>query len=118
MLSPHVYREEWEVAARLMPFGVTRAELLEVVRGVVAARADAVDDDPLSAAGQFAYIYGTRYTRALFRSKGYLPYRREGIEGFGILTAISRLFIRASMLPPLMTTIRERSQGKGPAPTA
>jgi hypothetical protein len=81
MLAPRIYGEDWEVDARLQSFGVTRAELLEVVRGVVAARADAVENDPLSAEGQFAYIYGTRYTRALFRSKGYLPCRSEGLEG-------------------------------------
>ena len=80
MLAPRIYREEWEVDRRLLPFGVTQAELLEIVRGVVAARADAVEDDPLTAEGQFAYIYGTRHTRALFRSKGYLRHRKENIE--------------------------------------
>lgn len=51
MLAPRIYREEWEVDRRLLPFGVTQAELLEIVRGVVAARADAVEDDPLTAEG-------------------------------------------------------------------
>jgi hypothetical protein len=80
MFAPRIYREEREVNARLLPFGVTRAELLEAVRGVVSARADAVENDPLGAAGQFAYIFGTRYIRTLFRSKGYLLYREENIE--------------------------------------
>jgi hypothetical protein len=80
MLAARIYREEWDVNARLVPFGVTRLELIEVVRGVVAARADSVADDPLAAEGQFAYIFGTRYVRALFRSKGYLSIRREGLE--------------------------------------
>ena len=81
MLAPRIYQNRWEVDARLAPFGVTRAELAAVARAVVGARADAVEDDPATAEGQFAYIYGTRHTRALFRSKRYLPFRREGIEG-------------------------------------
>jgi hypothetical protein len=80
MLVPRIYRHEWEVVARLVPFGVTRAELVEVVRGVVSARADTAPNDPLGAAGQFAYIFGTRYLRTLFRSKGYLLHREENIE--------------------------------------
>jgi hypothetical protein len=44
------------------------------------ARADAVENDPLSAEGQFAYIYGTRSTRALWRRKGWLLHRAENIE--------------------------------------
>jgi hypothetical protein len=47
----------------------------------VAARADAVENDPASAEGQMAYIYGTRFLRTLFRAKGYLLYRQENIEG-------------------------------------
>jgi hypothetical protein len=47
---------------------------------VVGARADAVDNDPLSTEGQFAYIFGTRSTRALWRRKGWLLHRAENIE--------------------------------------
>jgi hypothetical protein len=49
--------------------------------GVVAARADSVENDPAAAEGQFAYIYGTRFLRSLFRTKGYLSYRHDNIEG-------------------------------------
>jgi hypothetical protein len=80
MLAVRVYSDEWDVDQRLQPFGVTRAELLRIVPLIAGARADSVDDDPLSAAGQFAYIYGTRYVRGLFRSKKYLLHREQGIE--------------------------------------
>lgn len=75
-----VYQEDWEIDARLVPFGTKRAEWVEVARTVVGARADAVDNDPLSAAGQFAYIFGTRSTRALLRPKKWIIYREENIE--------------------------------------
>jgi hypothetical protein len=80
MLIAKVYAEEWEIDQRLAPFGVTRAEILRIIPLIVAAKADAVDDDPASAAGQFAYIYGTRYLRGLFRSKKYKSHRERGIE--------------------------------------
>src|SRR4051794_33947771 len=80
MLAARIYDEEWEVDPRLIPFGATREGIFEVVRGVVGARADAVENDPVTAAGQFAYIFGTRFLRALFRSKGWLLLREDGIE--------------------------------------
>ena len=80
MLAAQIYAEDWDVDKRLVPFGVTRADLIPIVRAVVAARADKVDDDPATAEGQFAYIYGTRHTRRAFCAKGYLRHRKEGIE--------------------------------------
>jgi hypothetical protein len=81
MLATRIYREVWEIDARLEHFGVTRAELIEIVRGVVGARADAVENDPATAEGLFAYIFGTRFLRSLFRMKGYLLFRHDNIEG-------------------------------------
>jgi hypothetical protein len=75
-----VYSEDWEIDQRLVAFGVTRAELIEVARGVVAGRADATENDPASAGGQFAYIFGTRYLRSLFRTKKWVLHRQENIE--------------------------------------
>jgi hypothetical protein len=80
MLATRVYAKPWEIDSRLVPFGITRQELIEVVKGVVGARADAVENDPISAAGLFAYIFGTRYLRSLFRTKGYLLHRKDNIE--------------------------------------
>lgn len=78
--APLIYVEDWEIDNRLVPFAVTRPELVEVARAVAGARADAVDNDPVTAEGQFAYIFGTRYTRAAWRKKGCLLHREEGIE--------------------------------------
>jgi hypothetical protein len=73
--------EEPEVDERLLGvFGATRDELLMVARAAVAARNDSVPDDPINAPGQFAYIYGTRGVRMLFRPKGYVTDRRDNIE--------------------------------------
>lgn len=80
MLIARIYSEDWEVASRLKPFGVTRDDLMKIVQSVVAARADAVDDDPLTASGQFAYIYGTRALRAVFRQKKYTVARDQNVE--------------------------------------
>jgi len=79
-LSPLIYTEDWEIDSRLVPFAVTRHELVEVARAVAGARADAVENDPITTEGQFAYIFGTRYTRAAWRRKGWLLHREESIE--------------------------------------
>lgn len=80
MLTSRIYTEDWDVDQRLQLFDTTRDELIRVVREVVAARSDAVDDDPVTAGGQFAYIYGTRHLRGLFRPKKWLRCRDENIE--------------------------------------
>lgn len=80
MAAVRVLADHPEVDARLAEFGVTRQALLEVVRGVVAARADAIADDPASAEGLLAYIYGTRYVRQLFRAIGWVNYRENNVE--------------------------------------
>src|ERR1700761_7094760 len=81
MLATRHYVQPWEIDARLAPFGATRAEFIQVVVGVVGARADAVENDPATAEGLFAYIFGTRFLRSLLRTKGYLLYRHDNIEG-------------------------------------
>lgn len=80
MIPKRIFAEEWEVNDRLQRFGVTRDELLAVVRAVVAARADATADDPASAEGLFAYIFGTRHLRGLLCSKGWHRHREENVE--------------------------------------
>jgi hypothetical protein len=80
MLACRLYTKDWEIDERLAKFGVKRTELFPIIRAVVAARADQVEDDPITAGGQFAYIYGTRQTRAVFRRKKYLLHREQNIE--------------------------------------
>lgn len=81
MIPARIYNEEWTVDARLSEtFGVTREQLIQIVKEVVGARADAVENDPITAAGQFAYIHGTRNVRALFRTRGWNLFRKDNIE--------------------------------------
>lgn len=79
MIAARVY-QRGDADSRLQPFGVTKEALQDIVKMVVAARADAVPDDPLSAEGQFAYIFGTRGVRQAFRAAGWIRHREENIE--------------------------------------
>ena len=80
MIAARLYRDDREIDDRLRDFGVSREELIEVARAVVAARADAVADDPASAEGLFAYIYGTRALRGAFRAHGWHRHREDNVE--------------------------------------
>lgn len=81
MRAAKIFDKEWAVDPKLKAeFDVTRDELIHVIRQVVSARADSVDDDPLSAEGLFAYIHGTRNIRGLFKRKGWVTHREENVE--------------------------------------
>jgi len=69
-----------EVDDRLKLFGVTKAELFQIAHKVVMARNGVVSIDPVTASGQFAYIYGTRALREVFMRKGWGIDRSENIE--------------------------------------
>lgn len=75
-----LYTTEWEVDARLVPFGATRAELMQAAQLTNGARSDSVPSDPLSGPGLLSYIYGTRYVRRVFCPKGWLIDRYENVE--------------------------------------
>lgn len=75
-----VLKEEAEVATRLQALGVTKAELLDVVRAAVGGRRDAIPYDPISAGGQFAWIFGTRQLRAIYVPQGWEIDRTDNIE--------------------------------------
>lgn len=78
--ATRIYTEPNDVAEKLAEFDIGLDACLHVVAKVVAARAEAVADDPLGTAGLFAYIYGTRNVRGLFRSKGWTTHRPENVE--------------------------------------
>jgi Fe2+ transport system protein FeoA len=80
MLVTKVFTAEHEVDRKLVSFGVTRDELIEVARNTLASRADAVEIDIRSMAGQLSYQYGTRFLRLLFLSKGWKIDRAENVE--------------------------------------
>jgi hypothetical protein len=68
------------VATQLAALGVTKAELLDVVRAAVGGRRDAISYDPISAGGQFAWIFGTRRLRAIYVSQGWEIDRTNNVE--------------------------------------
>ena len=81
MDTSRIYQEDWSRDQRLRElFDVTRSELIDVVREVVGARADAVENDPNFTPGMFAYIHGVRNTRGLFRPKGWNNNRKRNVE--------------------------------------
>ena len=75
-----ILKEEIEVVARLSDLGLTRAELLDVVRAAVGGRRNATPFDPFSAGGLFAWIYGTRQLRAIFSPKGWEICRTDNVR--------------------------------------
>ena len=80
MQATAIIRDEPEVEDRLVQFGANRADWISVAQSAVAARNDATLFDPASAAGQFAYIHGTRAIRALLVPKGYEICREDNVE--------------------------------------
>lgn len=75
-----VLAEEFEVTPRLGQLGVTKNELLEVVRAAVGARRNATPFHPLSAGGLLAYLAGTEHLRRVFLPQGWQICRRDNIE--------------------------------------
>ncbi|MHB9005015.1 MAG: hypothetical protein ACYC6C_13335 [Coriobacteriia bacterium] len=75
-----VLAEEFEVAPRLEQLGVTKPELLQVVRAAVGARRNATPFHPLSAGGLLAYLAGTEHLRRAFLPQGWQICRRDNIE--------------------------------------
>jgi len=80
-MKPAEVFEDGSVDALLAKmFDTTKGELTEVAEKAAAGKANAVDDDPITTPGTFAYIYGTRALRGLFRAKGWERNRSSGIE--------------------------------------
>lgn len=71
MRLTRIIRDEEEVEQRLAEFGTNKAEMTEIARKAVAARADSTEDDPRSGGGLLSWIYGTRALRKTFRPKGW-----------------------------------------------
>jgi len=71
MPATRVAREDREVEQRLAELGTNKAEMLDIARRAVAARADSTEDDPVSGPGLLSWIYGSRAMRKTFRAKGW-----------------------------------------------
>lgn len=80
MLPEKIYVQNWEVDRRLIPFSFTRKELVDVARKTFAERSNTIEVDVAGAAGQLAYIHGSRHLRLLATSKGYEVSRQKNIE--------------------------------------
>lgn len=72
---------EDDIAAKLNRFNVTQTELFDVAHKATVVRNNSVQNDPINAPGQLAYIYGTRSLRELLLSKGWTIDRTNNIEG-------------------------------------
>ena len=75
-----VYAHPYEFRERLDRLGTSLDEWIEVVKACVAGRGDATDNHPQSAAGQFAWIFGTGRMREIFRRKGLDKEVLNGVE--------------------------------------
>ena len=106
-----------EIESRLAAFDVTKEDLLRVVHAAVAAKADAVLNDPVNAAGQLSYIYGTRALRDILCAKGWAINRSGNIESaYHAGKGIKIVFQNADSACELFRDPKAIS-GKGPAAT-
>ncbi|HEY4140478.1 MAG TPA: hypothetical protein VGM57_03640 [Pseudolabrys sp.] len=80
MAADRIFAQDYEVGSRLDQIGLTVADFLAVVHQAVAAKAGFVPNQPLNAAGQLSYIYGTGALRDMLRSKGWVIDRTGNIE--------------------------------------
>ena len=84
MLATRFHIEPWDVDARLVPFGVIRQELFRIVGGVVAARADSVDDDPASAEGSLLIFTELGFCAACFARRAIFSIGRTTSKALNI----------------------------------
>ena len=80
MATDRIVARDFEVASRLDQLGLSAGELIGVIHQAVAAKASFVLNQPLNAAGQLSYIYGTGALRDVLRAKGWEIDRAGNIE--------------------------------------
>jgi hypothetical protein len=71
LMENAIYKESWEANRRLNELGLTREQLIEVVKASVAGRGDCTENDPPSAPGWTSWCYGVRRLRQIFRREGW-----------------------------------------------
>lgn len=108
-------REPREVDDRLLTLGTTKEELLEIVRRSVAARNDATEDDPITAPGTLAYVYGVRAIRQIFRPKGWKRVRVDNIEGTVDPDGRTKILFQNADSAAIIGRSPQAISGKGPA---
>lgn len=96
MSGDRIVSLDFEVASRLEQLGLSAGELIGVAHQAVAAKANFVLNQPLNAAGQLSYIYGTGALRDMLRPKGWEIDRTGNIEAtFDPRTGIKIVFQNA-----------------------
>jgi hypothetical protein len=96
MPSDRIVAQDFEIASRLDQLGLSAGELIAVVQQAVAAKANFVLNQPLNAAGQLSYIYGTGALREVLRPRGWQIDRTGNIEAtFDPKTGIKIVFQNA-----------------------
>ncbi len=110
MRATKIYHQEWDVDRELERFGRSKADWRKVVERIVAAKLDAVPNDPRAAAGLFAYIYGVRHTRSLLAWK---TIRKDNIEGSQQPTTGLQVIYQSVDCAGLIAKSPKAIQGKG-----
>ncbi len=80
MIHNKVYKDDEDITSRLSEFGVTKDDLMKIVHAAAGGRNATVPNDPITAGGHFAYIYGTRALRDVFLAKEWKRDREHNIE--------------------------------------
>jgi hypothetical protein len=80
MAADRIVAQDYEVSTRLDELGLIAGDLIAVVKQAVAAKAGYVLNQPVNAAGQLSYIYGTSALREVLRPKGWQIDRTGNIE--------------------------------------
>lgn len=80
MAADRIFAKDYDVSERLNELGLAASELIAVVHQAVAAKASFVLNQPVNAAGQLSYIYGTGALRDVLRPKGWQIDRTGNIE--------------------------------------
>lgn len=112
-----VLAQETQVLPRLEQLGLSKLELLDVVRAAVGARRTTTDFHPASAGGLLSWIAGTTHLRRVFIPQGWEISRRENIESiFNPTTKIKVIFQNADRAgDPIADPIASSRKGAGSA---
>lgn len=71
--------EPWDVARRLAQFGMTRDQLLEVIRACVSGAGNVTENDPPGTHGWETYRFGVRRFREVLRPESWEPDNTDGL---------------------------------------
>jgi hypothetical protein len=79
MIHAVIRTEPWDVARRLAQFGMTRDQLLEVVRACVSGAGNVTENDPPGSQGWEIYRFGVRRFREVLRGESWRSDNTDGL---------------------------------------